>query len=76
LDLLVRLRVLQFAPFFFNRRARFPFGSCLILTDSDARGFKKSFLPLSPFLFDRLACWFTWRIYLLGCIKFGGETIS
>jgi hypothetical protein len=54
---------------FFSRRARFPFGSCLLLADSDARGFffkKKSFLLLSLTLpFDRLACWFTWRIYLL-----------
>jgi hypothetical protein len=40
---------LQSAPFFFNRRARFPFGSCLILTDSDARGFKKVFFLSFPF---------------------------
>lgn len=49
LDVLVRLRVCSPLLFFFNRRARFPFGSCLILTDSDARGFKKVFfLSLSP----------------------------
>jgi hypothetical protein len=40
---------------FFSRRARFPFGSCLLLADSDARGFflkKKVFfssLSHSPF---------------------------